>query len=288
MESKNNRRYNNNNFNTYNSSNNINNYDSDEVKEAMEKLKEERKKNSKLKKENLELYSNILSLKSTAKEKINPIPPSRENNFPKFEDLKKKINSFINFETLKFFNKNLKDQNLNNKGFKFFFQTLISEINLYIEKYFKPLNDTLKSKLQTQKLNDPLTYVLSLSYQNNWKMIYDSIANHDILNELLNLFMENLEIKGEETRNNFYKYIKKIFELLFKCYINIPQIYWEYDRIGTITYFDVNHMEKFEENKIISKYEKIFVILPNIFYFEEERKKEVICKEKVINEKTYD
>jgi len=288
MESKNNRRYNNNNFNTYNSSNNINNYDSDEVKEAMEKLKEERKKNSKLKKENLELYSNILSLKSTAKEKINPIPPSRENNFPKFEDLKKKINSFINFETLKFFNKNLKDQNLNNKGFKFFFQTLISEINLYIEKYFKPLNDTLKTKLQTQKLNDPLTYVLSLSYQNNWKMIYDSIANHDILNELLNLFMENLEIKGEETRNNFYKYIKKIFELLFKCYINIPQIYWEYDRIGTITYFDVNHMEKFEENKIISKYEKIFVILPNIFYFEEERKKEVICKEKVINEKTYD
>jgi predicted nucleic acid-binding Zn-ribbon protein len=125
MEGKNNRRYNNNNFNTYNSSNNINNYDSDEVKEAMEKLKEERKKNTKLKKENLELYSNILSLKSTAKEKINPIPPSRENNFPKFEDLKKKINLFTNIETLKFFNKNLKDQNLNNDGFKFFFHTLI-------------------------------------------------------------------------------------------------------------------------------------------------------------------
>ena len=287
MESKNNRRYNNNNFNTYNSSNNINNYDSDEVKEAMEKLKEERKKNSKLKKENLELYSNILSLKSTAKEKINPIPPSRENNFPKFEDLKKKINSFINIETLKFFNKNLKDQNLNYDGFQFFFNSLISKINAYIEKHFAPLNDTLKSKLQTQKINDPLSYVLNLSYQNNWKMIYDSIANHDNLNELLNLFMKDLEIKDEHTRNNFSIYIKKIFELLFKCYINIPQIYWEYDRIGTITYFDMNHMEKFEENKIISKYEKIFVILPNIFYFEEGRKKEVISKEKVINANTY-
>ena len=287
MEGKNNRRYNNNNFNTYNSSNNINNYDSDEVKEAMEKLKEERKKNSKLKKENLELYSNILSLKSTAKEKINPIPPSRENNFPKFEDLKKKINLFTNIETLKFFNKNLKDQNLNNDGFKFFFLILISNINIYIENHFNPLYDTLKSKLQTQKINDPLTYVLNLSYQNNWKMIYDSIANHDNLNDLLNLFMDEFDIKSEEIRNNFFKYIKKIFELLFKCYINIPQIYWDYDRIGVITYYDINHMEKFEENKIISKYEKIFVILPNIFYIDEERKKEIISKEKVINANAY-
>ena len=74
-----------------------------EIREAIQKLKQEKNKNIQLKKQNNELYNEILILKSNIRSQISIHQKSKGNNFPSFETLKNNINNFLNINCLNFF-----------------------------------------------------------------------------------------------------------------------------------------------------------------------------------------
>ena len=74
-----------------------------EIREVIQRLKQEKMKNLSLKKQNNELYNEILILKSNIRSQISFYQKTKGNSFPSFETLKNKINNFLKIDCFNFF-----------------------------------------------------------------------------------------------------------------------------------------------------------------------------------------
>ena len=217
----------------------------------------ERKKNVQLKKQNQETEKMLLLNKSSQMIRGN----STSTDFPSENDIKLQLNRFINVELLMFFKYPLSSEFIFDSIVLFYKKLFVSSHNK-IKTHFEKMNNLLSFTLQSQKTIEPLDWILRKSSQANWKSILEAIENkesyfttvQDIQNKL------SIETKKGDANLLIRNLCKKTLDILLKCYIMNPKIFYDVDSVGQRAFFDAKDHEAIE-GTILSKTE-CFILTP--------------------------
>ena len=249
------------------------------IQSIIDKIKNERKKNAQLKKQNQELITEKMLLLNKSSQMIRGNTTS--NDFPSENDIKLQLNRFINVELFMFFKYPLSSDFIV-EGIVLFYKKLFVLSHNKIKSHFEKMNNLISFTLQSQKTIEPLDWILRKSSQANWKSILEAIENkesyfttvQDIQNEL------NIETKSGDANVFIRNLCKKTLDILLKCYIMNPRIFYEIDSIGQRVFFDEKDHEAVE-GTIMAKTE-CFILTPCFYYFIDGNKV-IIEKSKVIS-----
>ena len=249
------------------------------IQSIIDKIKNERKKNAQLKKQNQELITEKMLLLNKSSQMIRGNTTS--NDFPSENDIKLQLNRFINVELFMFFKYPLSSDFIV-EGIVLFYKKLFVLSHNKIKSHFEKMNNLISFTLQSQKTIEPLDWILRKSSQANWKSILEAIENkesyfttvQDIQNEL------NIETKSGNANVLIRNLCKKTLDILLKCYIMNPKIFYEIDSIGQRVFFDEKDHEAVE-GTIMAKTES-FILTPCFYYFIDGNKV-IIEKSKVIS-----
>jgi hypothetical protein len=259
-----------------------------EIREAIQKLKQEKNKNIQLKKQNNELYNEILILKSNIRSQISIHQKSKGNNFPSFETLKNNINNFLNINCLNFF-KNYLYEEYEIEGVVYFFKEIFKKCENKVKNHFISLEEKIEKKFKDINVKNTLDCVLINSFQVDWKRLLDNLVSEIDYREIMTEIQDALDIneKNERVNNEIIIFIIKTMELIFQCYINQPKIKFDINRLGIKVKFNENKYESFFGD--ISINEKSHIILPSFYYYNEIKKSdEKINKEKVMKQNFFE
>ena len=259
-----------------------------EIREAIQKLKQEKNKNIQLKKQNNELYNEILILKSNIRSQISIHQKSKGNNFPSFETLKNNINNFLNINCLNFF-KNYLYEEYQIEGVVYFFKEIFKKCENKVKNHFISLEEKIEKKFKDINVKNTLDCVLINSFQVDWKRLLDNMVSEIDYREIMTEIQDALDIneKNERVNNEIIIFIIKTMELIFQCYINQPKIKFDINRLGIKVKFNENKYESFFGD--ISINEKCHIILPSFYYYNEIKKAdEKINKEKVMKQNFFE
>ena len=249
------------------------------IQSIIDKIKNERKKNTQLKKQNQELITEKMLLLNKSSQMIRGNATS--NDFPSENDIKLQLNRFINVDLFMFFKYPLSSDFIV-EGIVLFYKKLFVLSHNKIKSHFEKMNNLISFTLQSQKTIEPLDWILRKSSQANWKSILEAIENkesyfttvQDIQNEL------NIETKSGDANVLIRNLCKKTLDILLKCYIMNPRIFYEIDSIGQRVFFDEKDHEAVE-GTIMAKTES-FILTPCFYYFVDGNKV-IIEKSKVIS-----
>ena len=142
-----------NNFSKKSNQKNLTSHEEYEIKEAMKKLKQEKNKNISLKKENNELYNEILILKSNIRSHISVHQKSKGNSFPSFETLKNNIIHFLEIDCLNFFKKYLYDE-FEIEGVEFFYKEVFKFCENILKNHFMKIEEKLDLKFKDKNVKN--------------------------------------------------------------------------------------------------------------------------------------
>ena len=271
-----------------NNSKNLSLNEENEIREAIQKLKQEKNKNITLKKQNNELYNEILILKSNIRSQISIHQKSKGNSFPSFETLKNNINNFLNINCLNFF-KNYLYEEYEIEGVEYFFKEIFKNCENKVKNHFISLEEKIEKKFKDINVKKTLDCVLINSFQVDWKRLLDNLISEIDYIEIKNEIQKALEIneKDERVNKEIIIFIRKTMELFFQCYINQPKINFDIDNLGIKVKFNENKHESFYG--VISNNEKCNIILPSFYYYNEIKKiDERINKEKVMKKNFFE
>ena len=249
------------------------------IQSIIDKIKNERKKNTQLKKQNQELITEKMLLLNKSSQMIRGNTTS--NDFPSENDIKLQLNRFINVDLFMFFKYPLSSDFIV-EGIVLFYKKLFVLSHNKIKSHFEKMNNLISFTLQSQKTIEPLDWILRKSSQANWKGILEAIENkesyfttvQDIQNKL------NIETKSGDANVLIRNLCKKTLDILLKCYIMNPKIFYEIDSIGQRVFFDEKDHEAVE-GTIMAKTES-FILTPCFYYFVDGNKV-IIEKSKVIS-----
>ena len=249
------------------------------IQSIIDKIKNERKKNAQLKKQNQELITEKMLLLNKSSQMIRG--NTKNNDFPSENDIKLQLNRFINVDLFMFFKYPLSSDFIV-EGIVLFYKKLFVLSHNKIKSHFEKMNNLISFTLQSQKTIEPLDWILRKSSQANWKSILEAIENkesyfttvQDIQNEL------NIETKRGDANVLIRNLCKKTLDILLKCYIMNPKIFYEIDSIGQRVFFDEKDHEAVE-GTIMAKTE-CFILTPCFYYFVDGNKV-IIEKSKVIS-----
>lgn len=249
------------------------------IQSIIDKIKNERKKNTQLKKQNQELITEKMLLLNKSSQMIRGNTTS--NDFPSENDIKLQLNRFINVDLFMFFKYPLSSDFIV-EGIVLFYKKLFVLSHNKIKSHFEKMNNLISFTLQSQKTIEPLDWILRKSSQANWKSILEAIENkesyfttvQDIQNKL------NIETKSGDANVLIRNLCKKTLDILLKCYIMNPRIFYEIDSIGQRVFFDEKDHEAVE-GTIMAKTES-FILTPCFYYFVDGNKV-IIEKSKVIS-----
>ena len=146
-----------------------------EIREAIQKLKQEKNKNIPLKKQNNELYNEILILKSNIRSHISIHQKSKGNSFPSFDTLKSNINNFLQIDCLNFF-KNYLYEEFEIEGVEFFYREIFKNCENIVKNHFISLEEKLDKKFKDKNVRNTLDCVLKNSFQVDWKRLLDNLV----------------------------------------------------------------------------------------------------------------
>ena len=259
-----------------------------EIREAMQRLKLEKNKNITLKKQNNELYNEILILKSNIRSHISIHQKSKGNSFPSFDTLKSNINNFLQIDCFNFFKKYLFDE-FEIEGVEFFYREIFKNCENILKNHFIKIEEKLDSKFKDKNVRNTLDCILKNSFQVDWKRLIDNLVKEENYREIMEDIQNVLDINGKNERVNtdIIIFIKKAMEIIFKCYINQPKISFDINKFGIKVYFNENKHEEFYGK--ISRNEKCNVIIPSFTYFNEgKRSVEIVNKEKVMKKNFFE
>ena len=253
-----------------------------EIREVIQRLKQEKMKNLSLKKQNNELYNEILILKSNIRSQISFYQKTKGNYFPSFETLKNKINNFLKIDCFNFFKDYLFEE-YEIEGVEIFYREVFKNCEKILKEHFILIEEKLDLKFKDKNIRNTLDCVLKNSYQVDWKRIMENLIKENYYNNIMIDIQNSLDIgeKDERVNNDIIIFIKKAMEIIFQCFVNQPKIYFDVNRFGNKVSFNKNKYEEFFGN--ISEKEYCEVILPSFIYYNEVKKKEEkINKEKVM------
>lgn len=249
------------------------------IQSIIDRIKNERKKNVQLKKQNQELITEKMLLLNKSSQMIRG--NSTSTDFPSENDIKLQLNRFINVDLFMFFKYPLSSEFIV-EGIVLFYKKLFVLSHNKIKTHFEKMNNMISFTLQSQKTIEPLDWILRKSSQANWKSILEAIENkesyfttvQDIQNEL------NIETKNGDANLLIRNLCKKALDLLLKCYIMNPKIFYDVDSIGQRVFFDAKDHEAIE-GTILGRTE-CFILTPSFYYFVDENRVS-IEKSKVIS-----
>jgi hypothetical protein len=253
-----------------------------EIKEVIQRLKQKKMKNLSLKKQNNELYNEILILKSNIRSQISFFQKTKGNYFPSFETLKNKINNFLKIDCFNFFKDYLFEE-YEIEGVEIFYREVFKNCEKILKEHFILIEEKLDLKFKDKNIRNTLDCVLKNSYQVDWKRIMENLIKENYYKNIMIDIQNSLDIgeKDERVNNDIIIFIKKAMEIIFQCFVNQPKIYFDVNRFGNKVSFNKNKYEEFFGN--ISEKEYCKVILPSFIYYNEVKKKEEkINKEKVM------
>ena len=253
-----------------------------EIREVIQRLKQEKMKNLSLKKQNNELYNEILILKSNIRSQISFFQKTKGNSFPSFETLKNKINNFLKIDCFNFFKDYLFEE-YEIEGVEIFYREVFKNCEKILKEHFILIEEKLDLKFKDKNIRNTLDCVLKNSYQVDWKRIMENLIKENYYKNIMIDIQNSLDIgeKDERVNNDIIIFIKKAMEIIFQCFVNQPKIYFDVNRFGNKVSFNKNKYEEFFGN--ISEKEYCEVILPSFIYYNEVKKKEEkINKEKVM------
>ena len=266
----------------------LSSYEEYEIKEAIQKLKREKNKNIALKKQNNELYNEILILKSNIRSHISIHQKVKGDSFPSFDVLKNNINHFLQIDCLNFFKKYLYDE-FEIEGVEFFYREVFKYCGNIIKNHFIKIEETLDSKFNDKNVRNTLDCVLKNSFQVDCKRLLNNLVKEENYREIMEEIQNVLDINGKNERvnNDIIIFIKKTMEIIFHCYINQPKISFDVNKFGVKVYFNKNKHEEFF-GKIL-KGEECKIILPSFTYYNESKRvDEIVNKEQVMKEIFFD
>jgi len=253
-----------------------------EIREVIQRLKQEKMKNLSLKKQNNELYNEILILKSNIRSQISFFQKTKGNSFPSFETLKNKINNFLKIDCFNFFKDYLFEE-YEIEGVEIFYREVFKNCEKILKEHFILIEEKLDLKFKDKNIRNTLDCVLKNSYQVDWKRIMENLIKENYYNNIMIDIQNSLDIgeKDERVNNDIIIFIKKAMEIIFQCFVNQPKIYFDVNRFGNKVSFNKNKYDEFFGNIYEKEYCK--VILPSFIYYNEVKKKEEkINKEKVM------
>ena len=277
--------------------------DEEEIKKTTEKIKEEKKINKILKTENERLFKDIITIKTNIKSLIPSISQNKKYPFPSLEILIEEIKTYINIDSVKYY------QRLQNRQFPLdiiilHFRCILHKSQEYIHNHFSNAELILNKKFKSSELVKPIQNVLKNAYQVDWKNIYNKISNDEKLNKILQEIKQNITIKLNKKNNNnlnnisnycsptymnhLKEYIKSSINILIKCFLNLPKICFDINKIGRLEKFNSTSNECFINEKILRGSDAI-IIFPSFYYNSDKTKKiEIINKDKVVTNKLND
>ena len=253
-----------------------------EIKEVIQRLKQEKMKNLSLKKQNNELYNEILILKSNIRSQISFFQKTKGNSFPSFETLKNKINNFLKIDCFNFFKDYLFEE-YEIEGVEIFYREVFKNCEKILKEHFILIEEKLDLKFKDKNIRNSLDCVLKNSYQVDWKRILENLIKENIYEDIMIDIQNSLDIgrKNENVDNEIIIFIKKAMEIIFQCYVNQPKIYFDINRFGNQVHFNKSKYDEFFGE--ISDKDYCNVILPSFIYYNEIKKmEEKINKEKVM------
>ena len=239
----------------------------EELKKISEKLKEERKINNLLKSENEKLFQDIITIKSNIKSLIPSMSQNKKYPFPTLVTI-------------------------------LHFKYILQKSQELLHTHFSNVDFILNKKFKSQELIKPIQSVLKNAYQVDWKNICNKITTDEYINKIVQEIKQNITIKLNKKNNNnisnfisptylnhLKEYIKTSINILLKCYLNIPKIYFDITKIGKIEKFNSTSNECFMNEKILRGWE-VVIVFPSFFYNADKlKKKETINKDKVVANK---
>ena len=271
--------------------------DEEEIKKLTEKLKEERKKNKILKTENEKLFQDVITIKTNIKSLIPSLAQNKKYPFPSLESLIEEIRNYLHIDSVKYF------QKLQNRQFSldiiiWHFRYILQKSQELLLSHFSNVDFILNKKFKSLDLIRSIQSVIKNAYQVDWKNIYNKISNDEKIDKILQEIKQNITIKLNKKMNtninninNFCsptymnqlkEYIKASINILLKCYINLPKICLDINKIGKIEKFNSTSNEPFINEKIIRGWE-VIIIFPSFYYDSDNLKKiEIINKDKVV------
>ena len=277
--------------------------DEEEIKKTTEKIKEEKKINKILKTENERLFKDIITIKTNIKSLIPSISQNKKYPFPSLEILIDEIKTYINIDSVKYY------QRLQNRQFPLdiiilHFRCILHKSQEYIHSHFSNAELILNKKFKSSELVKPIQNVLKNAYQVDWKNIYNKISNDEKLNKILQEIKQNITIKLNKKNNNnlnnisnycsptymnhLKEYIKSSINILIKCFLNLPKICFDINKIGRLEKFNSTSNECFINEKIL-RGSDVIIIFPSFYYNSDKTKKiEIINKDKVVTNKLND
>ena len=249
------------------------------IQSIIDKIKNERKKNVQLKKQNQELITEKMLLLNKSSQMIRG--NTTTNDFPSENDIKLQLNRFINVDLFMFFKYPLSSDFIV-EGIVLFYQKLFVLSHNKIKSHFEKMNNLISFTLQTQKTIEPLDWILRKSSQANWEGVLESIENKEsyftTVQDIQNVL--NIETKSGDADVLIRNLCKKTLDILLKCYIMDPKIFYEIDSIGQRVYLNKKDHEAVE-GTIMAKTE-CFILTPSFYYFIDGNKV-IIEKSKVIS-----
>ncbi len=267
----------------------------EELRKITEKLKEERKINKALKTENEKLFQDIIKVKANIKSLIPTITQNKKYPFPTLEQITDEINNtYLSIDSVKYY------QRLQNRLFPLdiiilHFRYIIEKCQELLNEHFSKVGLILSQKFKSSDLIKPIQSVLKNAYQVNWKNICNKITTDEQINKIVQEIKQNISIKLNKKINNnisnfcsptyinhLKEFINITINILLKCYLNEPQIYFDITKIGRIEKFNSISNECFLNEKILRGWE-VVIVFPSFFYnIDKLKRKEIINKDKVV------
>ena len=266
----------------------------EELRKITEKVKEERKINKILKTENEKLYQDIITVKTNIKSLLPSMAQNKKYPFPKLEKIIEEINTFLSIDSVKYY------QRLQNRQFPLdiiilHFKYILEKSQELLFNHFSNVDLILNEKFKSFELIKPIHSVLKNAYQVDWKNIYIKITDDEKINNIVQEIKQNIAIKLIKKINNnisnfcsptymnhLKEFIKSSINILIKCYLNEPKIYFDISKIGRIEKFNSTSNESFTNDKILRGWE-VVIIFPSFYYnLDKLKKKEIINKDKVV------
>ena len=273
--------------------------DEEEIRKISEKLKEEKKINKILKSENEKLFQDIITIKTNIKSLIPTMSQNKKYPFPSLEMLIEEIKNYISIDSVKYY------QRLQNRQFPLdiiilHFRYIFQKSQDILQSHFLKVDFILNKKFKSQESIKPIQNVLKNTYQVDWKNIFNKISSDEKINKMLEDIKQNITIKLNKKNNinnnlnnisnyctptymnHLKEYIKSTLNILLKCYLIQPKIYFDTTKIGRIETFNSSSNECFINDKIL-RGSDVIIVFPSFYYNNDKLKKiEIINKDKVV------
>lgn len=228
-----------------------------------QKFANTKKEANELKKQNKELYNEVMSLQSNIRQMV-PGFSNTGSSFPLFNELLNEVSEFLKCDWQDWFFDILCPE-LNLDGVVYFFRKSYEPVLQQLQNYFDPLYATIENAMWLDSVEGPILNVMKKCYQNNWKKIYKKwfpeSRNRAVMKSLQNT-LKLADGLDETINDEITKFIEKLSLICFKMYISDPWLVFDLSIVGKKAGNNPTRMDSMDG--FIKNGQECLIILPSV------------------------